>query len=193
MDLNEAIKKELKEEYQEEHQAKTEAEKEELQKELEGKGEEYLDYVAQEDEEKGADATIDVQEQVQNQEKLEEYKQKRELERKKKFKDKEYIFDIAKKLYKRALKVDWPDGYTFKIIHDNIKGVGLKFTTPTGREFGKGIDLSLISKYDLNAIHVLVTQCENTVDRLEGRMAYQQKQKGQGIYMPDGSFKEFKA
>lgn len=198
-DFHKAVKKSVQEEKKESKKARTTAEKEDLQKKQEAQAEEYLDYVGQDSEEKGADATISVQDQVRETEKLEEFKKQEELKRKRKFKDKEYIKELGKKLYDRAAKVDWPNGYTWKVTVDDtdIRKLALKFrSSTTGRWYGRGIKASMIPKYDLNAVHVLVTQCENTVDQLEGRMAWQQKQEaanGQGLYMPDGTFKKFEA
>ncbi len=181
--FHKAVKKSVQKEDKKSKKARTKHEQQELKKKHEKAAEEYLDYVGQDSEEEGADATIEVQDEVQEQEKLAEFKKQEELERKRKFEDKEYIMELGKKLYDRAQRVDWPDGYTWRVEYKDERKISLIFKSKSGKWYGKGIKASMMPKYDLNAIHVLVTQCENTVDKLEGRLV---SQNTSGLLGPDG-------
>jgi hypothetical protein len=130
-----------------------------------GKVREYLDLVSQEDEEKAAKWVIEVEDKnvKQNKKLHDEALTLLSDERKRKF---EYLKAMVDLFIKRIKLIDWPKKWTWKVgIKDDDK-LHLLFKDPKGRVYGRGIKVTGMQIYDLNALHVLATQAENTIDQL---------------------------
>ena len=131
-----------------------------------GQAEEYLNAVGQEDEEKASKWVIETQSQVEKTEKkINEDKRQQLLDaRKKKM---QYQEAAAKLLYERANTIDWPKGYKWRVGYRDDDKINLTFIDRTGKGYGRGIKLTGTDYLDLNAIHIIATQAENTVDQIE--------------------------
>ena len=184
--IHQQIEEEEKKEFQEKHRARVRIEEEKVLEKNRAAGEEFLDYVAQPNEEKGADAVIEVQRQVEKREREEKEMAEHILKRSRRlFNDDDYEYKLAKRLYKMATLIDWPAGYQWTIDVKKRK-IALIFMSPNGDVYGSGIKLSFEPKFDLHGLAVLTTRCENTVDKIEGNLAWQRKSKKGIIYGPDG-------
>ncbi len=150
---------------------KLEAEKEKERKVA--AGQEYLDYVAVSDEEKGAEAVIEIQRQVEKKEAEEKAFTLHCLNRsRKQFSDEDYQYRLAKKLYEMLSLLSWPRGYQWTIEMKD-RSLAVLFKANDNNVYGRGIKLSFDPKYDLHGLEVLTTRAENTIDMLEGNLAWQ--------------------
>lgn len=132
---------------------------------VEGQVDEYLDAVGQEDEEKAAKWVIEVQDQVAKKNKNIEGMNLEKLEksRRRKF---DYLMQMVQIAEERFKLIDWPNGFVWKLgIKDEDK-MHLMFKDAGGHVYGRGIKCTGMQVYDLNAINVIATQAENTVDRI---------------------------
>lgn len=155
------------------------------------KADDILEAMTQESEEKGADAVIEVQKEAEDREAVEKAMISEVMGKKSHGNTSVYMTALATIAEGRLKYVDWPKGYSFKVGLDGRK-VSLIFTDKYGRKFGKGFVACGEHEYDLNAINVLSTQLENTVDYIEGRLAWQTDKQGKaGMYNADGSFTKF--
>jgi hypothetical protein len=190
--IHKAVAKDVKKDEQSKRKSRTVIEKERLVKKQKAVGEEYLDEVAQENEEKAANQVIKFQKEVDENEKLKKDETTHILNKSKHGISKDsYTYKIVKELYKMARRIDWPIGYDWRVRMMEENKIDLCFISKNGQGFGKGIKLTFVSKYDLHACAVLATQCENTVDKLEGNLAWQRKTSklnvpGTDILGPDG-------
>lgn len=164
---------------------KSKLEEEKLRKKQEGVAKEYFELVGGENEEKGAKATIEFQSKAEKENKELEAISKDILKKSRHGKKKRYIIQLAKQLYKYLLTIDWPTGYRWRVHYDDDR-LAVIFSDRQGRKYGQGIKPTGITKYDWHAIGVLATRCENSVDKLQHRMAWQKEQNG--FWMPDGSY-----
>lgn len=131
----------------------------------EGQVREYLEAVAQPDEEKAAKWVIETQDEVQRQEKEKKAEaiQKLTDARKQKF---DYLMAMVNLFEERCKLIDWPKKWTWKVgIKDDDK-LHLMFKDPSGYVYGRGIKVTGMQEYDLNALHILATQAENTIDKV---------------------------
>jgi len=188
-EFHKAVAESVKEEEKKKRRSRTRLEEEKLRQKKKAMAEEYLNLVGQENEEKGAKWTIEFQSQAEKQEKEAEEIAKDKLKQSRRGKKEGYVFQLAKELYRRAMFVDWPKGYKWRVRYSDHK-IALIFRHPSGRWYGKGIKPTSIPMFDLYAVQQLVTQCENTVDFLEGKLAWQKEKKhfGSGFYLPNGLY-----
>lgn len=142
-----------------------------------GAAEEILNEMGHEDEERASKAVIEKQTEAVEEEKKEHANALDWLEKQNKQK-KRYQEGMMKLLYARAQKIDWPKGYHWRVGKKDDDKINLTFKHPSGRGFGKGIKLTGEEVYDLHALHIIATQCENTVDGLEGNLAWQKTDSG---------------
>lgn len=162
---------------------KTTLDKEKDLEKAKGAAGEYLDLVGQEDEEKAADAIMEIQGEVEKQEEETHHETVEEMEKNKQTKVR-YTTKLAETLYKIMETVDFPPGYKWRIGIEGEDKLNLTFIDKNGRGYGQGIKITGLSVYDINAIHILATRCENTVDKLEGRIATEDEIKDSGIWVP---------
>lgn len=146
------------------------------------KAQAILDEIGQEDEGKAAKSVIHLQDEVVEQEKQSAADVMDWLEKQNKQK-KQYQEGMAKLLYARAQNIDWPPDYKWRVGKKDDDKINLTFKKGN-KGYGKGIKLTGEEKYDLHAMHIIATQCENTVDGLEGNLAWQQTESG--VVTPGG-------
>ena len=162
---------------------KTTLEKEESEKKATQAGEEYLTAVGAESEDEGAKWTIEAHDKLEKQEKVEHEKALEEASKRRKTKL-DYLTHCAIKLAELADTIDWAKGYRYRIGKEGEDKLSLLFEDKKGNVYARGIKLTGIVEYDVNALHVLVTQAENTVDSLEGRLASQKQIKQSPLWTP---------
>jgi len=161
---------------------RTKLDEERLKKKQQGEGEEFLDQITETGEageikaaqiitEKGKEA-----EKATNEDKI---KKVEELEKARQRTKAEYIRKLAETTNVMFKHVDLPLGYTY-FIGFNKEKLKITITSPDGKTFGRGIIPVGIPMYDFHAIGVLLTQCENTVDKIEERGAFRKD----GIILP---------
>lgn len=73
-----------------------------------------------------------------------------------------YKEELAKILYERLRKNIWPKGYHY-VVTTSPKGIAVFIKNPQNKWYSRGISLSYIPEYDLNAAVVLVIQADNTL------------------------------
>lgn len=147
------------------------------QTKTEGAVNEYLDAVGQESEEKASKWVIEAQDEVVKQEQKEKDDRLQQLHdaRKRKL---SYTQAASKMMYERAKLIDWPKGYKWRVGVSGDDKINLTFVDRRGRGYGRGVRLTGVDYLDLNALHVLATQAENTVDQIENP-----PQTDSGIYL----------
>lgn len=150
-------------------------------KKQQGEGQEYLDTITQESEEKAADAIIETQKEVEKQTLEDEFLKKEALKKKLRFTTPEYVHGLAETLNDMCQYMDLPNGYYYKVNFNGEK-LNLMVHCPDGKKFGRGIKPVGDPNYDFHAIGILVTQAENTVDMIEERGAFRKD----GIILPKG-------
>ena len=153
-----------------------------------GETEETLAETGQDSEAKAAKAIIELQKEAEKREKEKEATWQEELARRRKSpRFLEYKRKLAELLRERLGLVDWPRGYSYETFY-NSKGVGLFFNSRFNRRYAQGISPTGDVRLDTNALHILATRAENTVDRLEGRLAWQVKAKEKGVILDKHGF-----
>ena len=149
-----------------------------------GAGGEYLDEVGQIDEDKAAEAVVKVQGEVDKVEAQAHEEAMEEMDKNRQTKLR-YTIKLGEAFYKICQTIDWTDRFTWKIGLVGEEKINLTFKDrETGRGYGQGIIITGQSFYDLNALHILATRCENTVDKISGRMADKDHVKDSGIWVP---------
>lgn len=148
--------------------SKIKIEQEKEDKIIQAEGEEFLDQITQDNEEKAAKIIVEKGQEADKKSLEDKVLKTEELEQARKFARKEYLHKLANLTYEMAKYIDWPVGYTYYVGFNETK-MNLIITTPDGRKFGRGIVASGVPTYDINAIGVLVEQCENTIDQLMNR------------------------
>lgn len=73
-----------------------------------------------------------------------------------------YKEELARILYKRLVKNVWPKGYRF-IVNVTPKGLEVHIRNQKNKWYGKGISVTFMPEYDLNAAVILVLQADNTL------------------------------
>lgn len=159
--------------------ARTKLDEERLKKKQESDAQNYLDAVAQPDEAKAADAVIEAQDQVEKQAEEDRLKKIADMEMSLRYTRRDYALKVAQITNEMAKHIDLPAGYIYKINFNEYK-LNIMVMSPDGKFFGRGIKFCGNSDYDFHAIGVLLTQCENTVDKLESRGAFNKS----GIVIP---------
>lgn len=160
---------------------RTKLDQERLLKHQTGEINEYLDEVGQENEEKAAKAVIEVEKQKAKEQEEDEAKKREVIESALRFTRKEYVHKLAETLNYLAKGMDMPKGYRYWIGFDDTK-LNLIIYCRNGKKFGRGIKPCGDTKYDINALAVLISQCENTIDKVEKRGNYRED----GIILPNG-------
>jgi hypothetical protein len=151
--------------------ARTRLEEEKFIKKEQAQAEEVLDYITQEDEAKAADAIIELNQEAEKKAKEDEIKKVEALERSRQWTKAEYIKRLAETLNQLCVHMDLPPAWYYWIGFNKEK-LYLSVTDPSGKKFARGIIPTGATTYDFHALGVLVTQAENTVDKLEKRGAY---------------------
>jgi len=155
----------------------TKLEKEKLIKKQEAEEEEYLDEITQEDEAKAAKTVIWNQQKLEKEEKQEKDEKLDKLQHARRWK-KDYVYKLALFTCELIKQIDFPRGYVYRVGYSNEK-MNIIITAPNKKRFGRGIKPVGIPRYDFHAIGILLTQCENTIDKLENRGVYHK-----GIILP---------
>lgn len=73
-----------------------------------------------------------------------------------------YKEELARIVYQRLLKNNWPQGYKF-VVNVTPRGIEIHIRTPQNKWFGKGIALTHDPEIDLNAAIILIIQADNTM------------------------------
>lgn len=168
MGFDQFIKKKVKKK----KNSRTRLETEKLLKKQTAAAEDYLEAVGTDDEDKGARWTIEAQKAVEEKEKIEDAKAQDDLEKSRRSK-KDYLVQAATKLVELAETIDWPRGYRYRVGYEDDNKLSLMFQDKKNNIYARGIQLTGSVLYDVNALHIIITQAENTVDQLEGRLASQ--------------------
>lgn len=174
----------LKQKSEKDKKSDTVIDQERKLKKAEGAGAEYLDEVGQENETKAAGVVVKVQKEVDKHEEeahevaMEEMNKNRQTKLR-------YIAKLGEAFFKICETIDWVDRFVWKIGLEGEDKINLTFKDmKTGRGYGQGIKVTGQSFYDLNALHILATRCENTVDKLVGRMATRDHVRDSGLWIP---------
>ena len=147
---------------------RTQLDKERQFKKLQGAGEEYLETITQSDEQKAADAIIEKGKEAEKATAEDEARKIEALEKARQHTKAEYVKRLAETMNILASHMDLPVGWHYWINYGKEK-LNLTITNPEGTMFGRGIKATGMTTYDFHAIGVLVTQAENTVDKIEAR------------------------
>jgi len=161
--------------------ARTKLDQERLLKKQTGEIIEYLDEAGQDDEEKAAKVVIEVEKQKEKEQLEDEAKKREAVESALRFTRKEYVYKLAETLNYLAKGMDMPKGYYYRVGFNETK-LNLIIHCLNGKKFGRGINPCGDTKYDINALAVLVSQCENTIDMVEQRGNFRKD----GIILPNG-------
>lgn len=186
MGFDQFIKKRVKKK----QKPRTKLETEQLLNQQTAEANNYLEAVGAEDEDKGAKWTIEAQQTVEKKEKIEDAKAQATLEKSKRSK-KDYLVQAAIKLVELADTIDWPQGYRYRVGYENEDKLNLMFEDKKGNVYARGIKLTGSVLYDVNALHIIVTQAENTVDQLEGRLASQVDIKTNSVWKKSNIFQDY--
>lgn len=73
-----------------------------------------------------------------------------------------YKEELAKIIYDRLAKNLWPKGYKY-LVNTSPKGIGIFIKNAQGKEYGRGMLVTFMPEYDLNAAVVLIIQADNTM------------------------------
>jgi len=166
-------------------------EEEELKKKQKGEAQDYLTAVGSESEDTGAKWTIEAQKEVDKEEELEDQKAQDDLEKSKHRSKKDYLIQASLKLAELADTIDWPKGYRYRLGYDGLDKISLMFHDKNNNVYARGIKLTGTVFYDVNALHILVTQAENTVDQLEGQLASQKDIVNSSVWKKGGILKSY--
>lgn len=147
---------------------------ERLEKKQQAEGQEYLDTITQPDEAKGAAAVIEAQDKAEYLAAEDKFKKIEEMEKSRRFKKADYIRKLAEIMNEKAEFIVFPPGYRY-LIRYNEEKLHIVIITPDGRRFGRGIIPTGSTIYDFNAVEVLLTQAENTIDKIEERGEFKKK------------------
>ena len=153
---------------------RTQLDKERQFKNLQGAGEEYLDQITEGGEEGEIKAASIITEKGKEAEKAtaeDEARKIEALEKARQHTKAEYVKRLAETMNILASHMDLPVGWHYWINYGKEK-LNLTITNPEGTMFGRGIKVTGMTAYDFHAIGVLVTQAENTVDKIETRGAF---------------------
>lgn len=174
--IHQQIKKDLTDRRRKKTRNLTKLEQEKLVEKQKGYAEDYLDEVAQADEEKAAKAVIETQTAAE-QDEANIFAQVTDIlhNSKVKFSNTDYSYKLAQVLYMMAETVDWPTGYDWSVGLPSKTKIHLVFRTPFGKFYGKGMKISYYPEDDLRGLQMMTVECENTVDQLEGRLVGQQR------------------
>lgn len=159
--------------------SRTQLEQEVFEKHQQGEAKEFLDVITQENEEKAADAIIEVETEAEKNALEDKMEKVEALEIARKFTRAEYIRKLAEMIIPMFKYVDIPAGWTYRVNHGNTK-LNIVITTKEGKSFGRGIIPCGEAEYDFHAIGILLTQCENTIDMILERGAY----RNDGLILP---------
>lgn len=144
-----------------------------------GEALEFLDAITSDDEASAAKLLLERQAEADKATVEDQIDKIEELERARKFKKKEYAIKLATMMNQMLKHADFPTGYTHWVGFNEEK-VNIIITDKDGGRFGRGIIITGMPKYDLHAIGILITQCENTIDKLLSRGNYRED----GIVLP---------
>lgn len=159
---------------------RTQLDKEKAFNKLQGEGGEYLDAITQEDEAKAADIIMEKGKEAEKATAEDQAKKIEELNLSIRFSRREYIFKMAQIGNEMAKHIDWPKDYVYR-INFNEEKLNIMIFTPDGRRFAHGIKPCGDTDIDFHALGVLLTQAENTVDKLMERGAFNKA----GIIIPN--------
>jgi len=73
-----------------------------------------------------------------------------------------YKEELAKILYQRLAKNIWPKGYRY-VVNVTPKGIEVHIRNQKNKWYGRGISVTFMPEYDLNAAVILVIQADNTL------------------------------
>lgn len=161
---------------------RTQLDKERLRKKQQGEGQEFLDQITETGESGEIKAAQIITEKNKEAEKAtneDKIRKVEELEKSRQRTKAEYIQKLASTTNEMFKHVDLPMGYTYWIGFNKEK-MNITITSPDGKKFGRGIKPCGVPMYDFHAIGVLLTQCENTIDKIEERGAFRKD----GIILP---------
>lgn len=122
---------------------------------------ERIDTLGQEDEHKAAKAVIEDIEKGKKIAKAVEDDDLTRLDSKRKH-IVTYKEELARILYTRLMKNAWPKGYRF-LVKITPKGIEVNIKNAENKWFGRGITITNVPEYDLNAAIILVIQADNTL------------------------------
>jgi len=159
---------------------RTKLDKEAFLKRQQAEGQEFLDEITQPDEEKAAKLIISKNKEAEKETLLDKFKKEEALKKKKEMRGHEaYIKLLATDAFEMGKHIDLPLGYSYWIGYDERR-LSVTITSPNGKKFGRGINVCGNQVYDLHAVGVLLTQAENTIDKIEERGAFRKD----GIILP---------
>lgn len=158
---------------------KIKIEQEKEDKIVQAEASELLDQITQEDESKAAPIIIEKQKEAEKAALEDKMLKEADLQASR-ITRKEYLKRLADTAFEMAKYIDWPVGYTY-FIGFNEEKLKVVINVPDGRKFAKGIKACGVPSYDLNAIGILLTQCENTIDYIMNRGSFRKD----GIILSD--------
>lgn len=133
--------------------------------------EEVVEETGQESEKKGAKATMEVMKDLDEKKKGQRNFLLNKLESliKNKLKYREYLVQICD--WNLRSRIDWPLGYFYR-VEVSPKGIEFTLVDRYFKSYKKGMTPRYDPEWDLYGIDTIMTQMENTVDKLEYRGVY---------------------
>jgi hypothetical protein len=129
---------------------------------------EIVDETGQDNEKKAAKAVKEVMGEREKEAQQVVDKLKNELDGSVKSRN-EYLTRLQKMLYVNLYRVDWPNGYQFRVRLTD-EGILMELFDTKSRRFARGFKPVFDPEYDYTAVDMFVQFAENTVDVIEGRI-----------------------